>query len=133
MSPFSATGKVRNDAMDAGVPYDELPPGRDYLSDIRIGIHAHPSMAHLHVHIVSRDMHSDRLKHRKHYNSFNTSFFIPVADYPLAEDDERLRTSFQNANLSKDFVCWRCKKVFGNRFAELKRHLDEEFDSWKKE
>ncbi|KAK0645715.1 HIT-like domain-containing protein [Cercophora newfieldiana] len=133
LSPFSATSKARNEAMDAGVPFDDLPPGRDYLPDIRIGIHAHPSMAHLHVHIISRDMHSDRLKHRKHYNSFNTSFFIPVADYPLADDDERRRTSFQNANLSRDFVCWRCKKVFGNRFAELKRHLEEEFESWKKE
>lgn len=133
LSPSSLSSKARNAAIDAGIPYSDLPPGRDYLSSIRVGIHAHPSMSHLHVHIISADMHSDRVKHRKHYNSFNTSFFIPLADYPLAEDDERRSKTLQNANLAKDFLCWRCGKNFGNKFAELKRHLEEEFDSWKGE
>ncbi|KAK3324568.1 HIT-like domain-containing protein [Cercophora scortea] len=133
LSPFSASSKARNDALATGtVPYDDLPAGRDYLPEIRIGVHAHPSMAHLHVHILSRDMHSDRLKHRKHYNSFNTPFFVPLADYPLAEDDERRDSAFQNANLGRDLVCWACGKGFGNKFAELKRHLDDEFELWKK-
>ncbi|KAK1752343.1 HIT-like domain-containing protein [Echria macrotheca] len=132
LSPFSASSKARNDAMDAGeVSFAELPPGRDYRSEIRVGIHAHPSMAHLHVHIISRDMHSDKVKHRKHYNSFNTPFFIPVEDYPLLKDDERLRTSFQNANLGRDLVCWRCGRDFGKHFAQLKEHLEEEFEVWK--
>ncbi|KAK1777142.1 HIT-like domain-containing protein, partial [Copromyces sp. CBS 386.78] len=86
LSTFSASSKARNEAMDKGVPFDQLPEGRDYLSDIRVGVHAHPSMDHLHVHIISRDMHSAKVKHRKHYNSFNTPFFIPLDDYPLAED-----------------------------------------------
>ncbi|KAK3339130.1 HIT-like domain-containing protein [Neurospora tetraspora] len=133
LSTFSASSKARNEAMDKGVPFDQLPEGRDYLSDIRIGVHAHPSMDHLHVHIISCDMHSDKVKHRKHYNSFNTPFFIPLEDCPLAEDDERRKTSFQNANLSKGFVCWRCGQEFGNKFAELKRHLETEFEQWKKE
>jgi len=134
VSSFSATSKARNEAMDALTPEEELPPGRDYLSEIRIGVHAHPSMSHLHVHIISRDMHSEKVKHRKHYNSFNTPFFIPVEDYPLAEDDVRRKTSFQNANLERDFVCWRCGKEFKSRkFAELKKHLEIEFELWKKE
>lgn len=133
LSTFSASSKARNEAMERGVPFDQLPQGRDYLSDIRIGMHAHPSMDHLHVHIISRDMHSDKVKHRKHYNSFNTPFFIPLDDYPLAGDDKRRSTSFQNANLSKGLVCWRCGQEFGNKFAELKRHLETEFEQWKKE
>ncbi|KAK3687786.1 HIT-like domain-containing protein [Podospora appendiculata] len=134
LSPFSASSRARNDAIAAGsIPFDELPPaGRDYLAEIRVGVHAHPSMAHLHVHIISRDMHSDRLKHRKHYNSFNTPFFVPLDDYPLAEDDKRRDPAFQNANLGRDLVCWACGKGFGSKFAELKRHLDDEFEIWKK-
>ena len=133
LSSTSETTKARYAAIEADCSPEDLPPERDYLRDIRIAIHAHPSMKHLHVHIMSRDMHSDKLKHRKHYNSFNTPFFIPVADYPLAEDDERRKTSYQNENLKKDFVCWRCGKVFGNRFAELKTHLELEFRAWSKE
>lgn len=133
LGSFSASMKARNEAMDRGVPFDELPAGRDYEREIRVGVHAHPSMAHLHVHIISRDMHSERVKHRKHYNSFNTPFFVPLADYPLDEDDVRRETKYQNANLARDLVCWRCGKGFGNRFAELKRHLEGEFDEWKRE
>ena len=135
LGSFSASNRARNVAMGSGqVPFDELPPpGRDYTREIRVGTHAHPSMAHLHVHIISRDMHSDRAKHRKHYNSFNTPFFVPLADYPLAEDDVRRETGFQNANLGRELVCWRCGKGFGNRFAELKRHLEGEFEAWRGE
>ncbi|KAK4033005.1 hypothetical protein C8A01DRAFT_50346 [Parachaetomium inaequale] len=136
LGAFSASNRARNEAMDSRgdtIPFDELPPGRDYSADIRIGTHAHPSMAHLHVHIISRDMHSERAKHRKHYNSFNTPFFVPLADYPLAEDDVRRETGFQNANLGRELVCWRCGQGFGNRFAELKRHLEGEFEAWRGE
>ncbi|EGS21829.1 uncharacterized protein CTHT_0036990 [Thermochaetoides thermophila DSM 1495] len=130
---FSEKNRSRNEAIDACVPFDELPPGRDYRKDIRVGTHAHPSMAHVHVHIISRDMRSESLKRVKHYNSFNTPFFIPLEDYPLGEEDERWSTSYQNNNLTGDMVCWRCKKNFGHKFAELKRHLEEEFEAWKRE
>jgi len=134
LGSFSATNRAHNEALDSGkVPFDELPPGRDYSREIRVGTHAHPSMAHLHVHVISRDMHSERVKHKKHYNSFNTPFFVPLEDYPLAEDDVRRETGFQNGNLKKDLVCWRCGRGFGNRFVELKAHLEEEFEAWRAE
>ncbi|KAK3943320.1 Aprataxin-like protein [Diplogelasinospora grovesii] len=126
LSQYSATSSKTMEG-------DEDSEGRDYSKEIRVGIHAHPSMRHLHVHIISRDMHSASLKHKKHYNSFNTPFFIPLADYPLSEDDERRETGYQNANLKGDMVCWRCGQNFGNRFADLKKHLDVEFEQWKKE
>lgn len=132
LGQYSASDKPRLQALAQG---DEIiPPGRDWLKEIRVGIHAHPSMAHLHIHIISRDMHSECVKHRKHYNSFNTVFFIPLADYPLAEDDERRSTNYQNSNLKDvDFRCWRCGRNFGNRFKELKGHLGEEFGAWREE
>ncbi|KAH6856012.1 HIT-like domain-containing protein [Chaetomium sp. MPI-CAGE-AT-0009] len=134
LGSFSASNRARDEAMGKGdVPFDQLPAGRDYAAEIRVGIHAHPSMAHLHVHIISRDMHSERARHRKHYNSFTTPFFVPLADYPLADGDVRRETGFQNANLKRELVCWRCGKEFGHHFAELKRHLEEEFESWRGE
>lgn len=134
LGAFSATNRARDVAMSRGdVPYDELPPGRDYAAEIRVGTHAHPSMAHLHVHVISRDMRSEKVKHRKHYNSFATPFFVPLADQPLGEEDARRETGYQNGNLVGELVCWRCGKAFGNRFAELKRHLEEEFVLWRAE
>ncbi|KAK3319128.1 HIT-like domain-containing protein [Apodospora peruviana] len=133
ISSFSETDKARNEAIDAGVPVDELPAGRNYCKEIRVGVHAHPSMDHLHVHIISSDMVSDRMKHRKHYNSMNTPFFIPLLAYPLAEDDKRRQTWYQNANLQSDLVCMRCRKNFGNKFADLKQHLEIERDLWVEE
>ncbi len=134
LGSFSATNRARDAAMNHPDPDEQrFPPGRDYAADIRVGTHAHPSMAHLHVHIISRDSHSDRVKHKKHYNSFNTPFFVPLADQPLAEDDRRRQTGFQNGNLAAELVCWRCGKGFGAKFAELKRHLEDEFVAWRAE
>lgn len=129
---YSASTKARNEALDAG-HYEGAPKGRDYRREIRVGIHAHPSMSHLHVHVFSRDMHSECVKHRKHYNSFNTPFLVPLEVYPLGEEDELRSVAFQNGNLSAPFVCWRCGRGFGNRFSELKRHLEEEFLEWRAE
>lgn len=108
------------------------PPGRNWSSDIMVGVHAHPSMNHLHVHVISKDRYSECLRHRKHYNSFATPFFVPLDDFPLVEDDVR-RHPGHEGYLKRDFVCWRCGKEFGNRFSKLKEHLKEEFEAWKSE
>jgi aprataxin len=121
----------REKALAAGVDESQLPPGRDWLAEVKVGIHAHPSMNHLHVHVLSRDMHSPCLKHRKHYNSFNTPFLVDIADFPLPEDDPR-RVPRQGY-LDRNFICWRCGKDFANRFKALKEHLEVEFEAWKAE
>lgn len=110
----------------------EIPAGRDWEAEIRVGIHSRPSMNHLHVHVFSRDMHSPCMKHRKHYNSFNTPFLIDVADFPLAKDDPRRHPGHQGY-LDRSLRCWRCGKEFGNKFKALKDHLEEEFEEWKRE
>lgn len=117
---------------DQGSGGGELPPGRDWEREMVVGVHAVPSMSHLHVHVLSRDMHSPSLKHRKHYNSFTTPFLVSLDDFPLAADDPRRRTK-EEAYLHWDLRCWRCGRNFGNKFKELKAHLELEFDEWKRE
>lgn len=125
----SAAEKKREEALEKEEE-GEVPEGRDWSEDVIAGIHAHPSMNHLHIHILSRDFHSDSMRHRKHYNSFHTPFFIDVEDFPLAKDDRR-RHPGREGYLNEALRCWRCGKEFGKSFASLKRHLEEEFQEWK--
>jgi aprataxin len=107
-----------------------LPPGRDWLADIKVGVHTHPSMNHMHIHVISRDMHSPCMKHKKHYLSFNSSFLVSIDDFPLEKGSER----YHPGNWPNwDMRCWRCEQSFGNKFAPLKRHIEDEFEQWKKE
>lgn len=128
----SAQEKRRDDALDADPPPDELPSGRDWEKEVMCGIHSGPSMNHLHIHVMSVDRHSERMKSKKHYNSFSTPFFVDIDDFPLPEDDSR-RHFKRQGYLQWDYVCWRCGRNFGNKFAELKGHLEEEFNEWKRQ
>ncbi|KAF3483283.1 aprataxin-like protein [Arthroderma uncinatum] len=128
---FSALDQARSEALDADPAPDELPGGRDWEKEIMCGIHAHPSMNHLHVHIISVDRCGACIRHRKHYNSFSTPFFVSIDDFPLAEDDER-RHPDREGYLKSDLKCWRCERNFGNKFTQLKAHLEEEFEDWKR-
>lgn len=127
----SAQEQERSAALNADPPPDELPPGRDWEKEIMCGVHAVPSMNHLHVHVIAADRYSERLKHQKHYNSFSTPFFVPIEDFPLDSDDIR-RHPTREGYLKRDYICWRCGKQFGNGFVELKKHLEQEFEEWKR-
>ena len=134
----SRTEQLREKAMTADEdggehPPQDWPPGRAYTTDLISGIHAGPSMNHLHIHILSKDRHSECMRHRKHYNSFSTDFFVPLDAFPLAEDDPRRRNSGRAGYLNDGFKCWRCGREFGNRFQDLKKHLEVEFEAWKKD
>jgi aprataxin len=129
---FSKSEQARIQARDADDPPDVLPEGRDWMKEIITGIHAVPSMNHLHVHVMSRDMVSDRLTRSAHYNSFQTSFLVPLEKFPLAKDDP-IRQLGHGPWHAVDLVCWRCKKNFGNKVTKLKAHLEEELDQWKRE
>jgi diadenosine tetraphosphate (Ap4A) HIT family hydrolase len=48
----------------------------------RLGFHAVPSMALVHLHLISDDFDSPQLTSKKHYNSFTTEFFLD-ADHVL--------------------------------------------------
>jgi aprataxin len=129
---FSAADKSRIEAINSATSDENIPPGRDWLKELRAGVHAYPSMSHLHIHILSKDMHSPRVKNRKHYSSFNTPFFVPLDDFPLPKDDRRWNPS-REEYLKRDLKCWRCGRMFGNRFQALKDHLDGEFKEWRAE
>ncbi|KAL8859938.1 MAG: hypothetical protein Q9178_003486 [Gyalolechia marmorata] len=134
---FSVKERGRENAMEKALNGTEeidestLPSGRDWDKDVISGIHTHPSMSHLHIHILSRDRHSECMRHRKHYNSFATEFLVDVEEFPLAPQEvkRRLKAGF----LHDDLVCWRCGRNFGNKFAKLKKHLEKEFEEWKTE
>jgi len=133
--PFSKQDVPREAVLNGEVELaegEDMPVGRDWEKDVQVGIHARPSMNHLHVHVLSVDRYSECLKHRKHYNSFATPFFVPLDDFPLAEDDVR-RHPGREGYLDSDMTCWKCGKNFGNKFARLKEHLKEEFEAWKRE
>ena len=134
---FSAQDQKREaaieKAMEEGEDIDEasLPRGRDWSKEIMSGIHTHPSMSHLHIHVISRDRHNDCMRHRKHYNSFATPFLVGLEDFPLSKDEMAWR--MKERWLDRDLMCWRCGRNFGNKFKALKAHLEEEFEEWKKE
>ena len=41
---------------------------------IKAGVHSIPSLNNLHVHVITQDFHSPRMRNKKHYNSFTTKF-----------------------------------------------------------
>ncbi|MBE7181122.1 MAG: HIT domain-containing protein [Terriglobus roseus] len=127
----SAADRPRRAAMAADDPPEELPPGRDWEAEVIAGVHTHPSMNHMHIHVLSVDRYSERLRHRKHYNSFNTEFFVPLEKFPM-ETEERERIWAMRWH-EMDMMCWRCGRNFGNKFARLKEHLEEEFAAWRQE
>ncbi|KAF7294986.1 HIT domain-containing protein [Mycena indigotica] len=104
---------------------------------ILTGFHAVPSMAHLHLHVISNDFISERLKVKKHYNSFHPSlgFFLPVDDVLSWFDAEpsyftsmaKLNAKEYEPLLKEDLVCWRCDTTMKN-MPTLKMHLQEEWD-----
>ncbi|TKA80091.1 hypothetical protein B0A55_02463 [Friedmanniomyces simplex] len=125
----SASERPRLAALESDDPPDELPPGRDWEREILSGTHANPSMNHLHIHVLSRDLVGESMKKRNHYLSFTTAFLIGMDQYPLDEGDGRRRYG----HFPEDMVCWRCGRNFGNKMARLKEHLGEEFEEWKRE
>jgi aprataxin len=127
--PLSKQDEAREAVLNGEVDADELPVGRSWEKEVKVGIHAHPSMNHLHIHVISVDRYSASLKHRKHYNSFATAFFVDLEDFPLAKDDVRRKASY----LNDDMKCWRCGRNYQNRMKEMKEHLTMEFEEWKKE
>jgi aprataxin len=125
----SKSERARIEAMEADDPPAELPPGRDWLKEVKSGIHANPSMNHLHIHVLGVDMVSDSMKKASHYLSFTTDFFVGLDQFPLPPDDHRRHYR----NFPTDMHCWRCSKNFERKMSKLKEHLAEEFEEWKRE
>ncbi|KAF4672275.1 aprataxin-like protein [Perkinsus chesapeaki] len=89
----------------------------------KCGIHAVPSLEPFHVHIISGDMKSDRIKHKKHWNSFTTPFFVELNEVEsILQIEGSLRSILaRESHLKDDLVCNICGENFG-RFLKFKEH-----------
>ena len=123
---YSASDRPRIEALEADDPPETLPVGRDWTEGVMSGIHANPSMSHLHIHVLSKDMVSEPMRKRNHYLSFTTDFLVGLEHFPLAEDDYRRAYK----HFPEDMLCWRCGQNFGNKMSKLKEHLEMEKESW---
>lgn len=97
---------------------------------VRAGIHSVPSLANLHIHVISKDFFSPRLKNKKHYNSFTTSFFVDFDELdPSKRSSASEKTQKNPIQIIKDspLRCTYCGKSFENKFKHLKLHLEKEF------
>ncbi|KAJ3883724.1 HIT-like domain-containing protein [Lentinula edodes] len=108
---------------------------------IWIGFHGAPSMHHLHLHVISSDLCSERLKNKKHYNSFHPKlgFFLHIDDVLSWFDSEpsyyremvKLDQKAYEKLLKEDLVCWKCEAPMKN-MPTLKAHLQEEWNETSK-
>ncbi|KJX93893.1 histidine triad nucleotide-binding protein [Zymoseptoria brevis] len=125
---YSQQDKARITAMESEDPPEKLPSGRDWSKEVISGIHANPSMNHLHIHVLSKDMVSEPMKKRNHYLSFTTDFFVGLEHFPLSAEDHRRHYR----HFPGDMRCWRCDKTVQD-MPKLKEHLAKELEQWKTE
>ena len=100
-------------------------PAAPTVIDFRIGFHAMPSMSQLHLHVISQDFHSAALKNKKHWNSFTSSFFVPV-QHAIARLERGESVAFDlaaaKALTKAPLCCHRCGADMKN-MPTLKAHI----------
>ncbi|GLB35012.1 putative C2HE / C2H2 / C2HC zinc-binding finger [Lyophyllum shimeji] len=116
---------------------DEMLKRYGFKWDVWTGFHATPSMQHLHLHVLSADLCSEKMKNKKHYNSFHPKigFFLDVDEVLSWFDAEdsyfaamaKLDPKDHEAFLKQDLACFHCGSAMKNMPA-LKAHLQEEWD-----
>lgn len=92
---------------------------------VRYGFHMIPSMNHLHIHIISQDFDSPCLKHKKHWNSFTTEFFMDAEKVlNMLKTDGKIvvETAKGEKLLKEDLHCHVCKMSLAN-IPKLKDHI----------
>ncbi|ESK93045.1 hypothetical protein Moror_8948 [Moniliophthora roreri MCA 2997] len=102
------------------------------------GFHAAPSMHHLHLHVLSADLCSEKMKNKKHYNSFHPKlgFFLHLEDVlswfeaepAFFSQKTNLDEKKSEALLKEGLDCFHCEREMKNMPA-LKEHLQIEWDS----
>ncbi|KAH8344133.1 hypothetical protein KR084_004882, partial [Drosophila pseudotakahashii] len=94
--------------------------------DFQVGFHAEPSLQRLHLHVISKDFVSPRMKTKKHWNCHNTELFVPFDKFcaQLEKDDcfSRLPKSLVENLLSKPLMCNQCDFA-PDSLLDLKAHL----------
>uniref|UniRef100_F6Z018 Aprataxin n=1 Tax=Ornithorhynchus anatinus TaxID=9258 RepID=F6Z018_ORNAN len=90
----------------------------------RMGYHAIPSMSHIHLHVISQDFDSPWLKNKKHWNSFNTKYFLESQDViEMVRRDGKVTVQDGTSEFLKlPLRCHVCKQQ-QSTIPELKEHL----------
>ncbi|XP_067886715.1 aprataxin isoform X1 [Heterodontus francisci] len=90
----------------------------------RLGFHAIPSMSHIHLHVISQDFDSPCLKNKKHWNSFNTDYFLESEDVmKMVELDGKVTVKDGMTELLKlPLMCHVCQQQ-QSTIPQLKEHL----------
>jgi aprataxin len=92
----------------------------------RVGFHSMPSMAQLHLHVISTDYDSPCLKTKRHWNSFTSSFFLQLDDVITQLQGPAGAVAVDAAAaevlLRQGLACHRCGVALKNMPA-LKEHL----------
>lgn len=96
----------------------------------RYGYHASPSMTRLHMHVVSQDFDSPCLKNKKHWNSFNTDFFLEAEKViSILREEGKVDLDVKGVYepmLKQDLKCHICHKKLEN-MTKLKEHTVKHF------
>ena len=108
---------------------EKLKKGEADSIEFKLGFHALPSMALLHMHVISSDFDSPCLKHKRHWNSFTTSYFRP-ANVILAELDDTGHIAIDEVYykncLKKKLECHICHEKMES-MPKLKEHVKSHF------
>ncbi|XP_038625963.1 aprataxin-like isoform X2 [Tachyglossus aculeatus] len=90
----------------------------------RMGYHAIPSMSHIHLHVISQDFDSPWLKSKKHWNSFNTKYFLESQDViEMVRRDGKVTVQDGTSEFLKLPLCCHVCKQQQSTIPELKEHL----------
>merc|ERR1711874_439511 len=93
--------------------------------EFKLGYHAVPSMSQVHLHVISQDFNSPCLKNKKHWNSFNTTYFIPsksVINELRSTGRFAEQTEVSKSLLATALKCHKCDYMPHN-FPDLKQHI----------
>ena len=97
--------------------------------EFRCGFHAIPSMSQVHMHVISQDFVSPCLKTKRHWNSFNTKYFIEAEDVyqSLSKNGVVSTTSDEDGKslLMMEVKCHKCQYKPKGMGTQFKQHLEE--------
>ncbi|XP_021713194.1 aprataxin-like protein isoform X3 [Aedes aegypti] len=105
---------------------------RCHQKEFAMGFHMRPSMHRLHLHVISKDFVSARLKTVKHWNIFRTDLFMPFESV-LLELQERGHIkhrpeAYINSLMDARLECNQCDRQF-DTLPALKEHLLDHLNS----
>ncbi|GAA5958784.1 hypothetical protein JCM8115_000352 [Rhodotorula mucilaginosa] len=114
---------------------DEMEKEYGWSWGVQAGFHAVESMRHVHVHVISTDFLSPKLKNKKHWNSFHPTlgYFLHLSDVIAAVEASKnpLRDpKHYEALLKTDLVSTYPPHASFATLPKLKEHLESE---WEKE